>query len=439
MRSKHDKLRGAKPVNRWFNVFTRLCVEPVVRRVFKLTAVNPEIIPQNGPAIIVANHVNLLDPPWIYSVLSRPVHFVATEELFRKTILSAAIRSVGVFPIRKAARDFQSVKNIITLLREGVLIGIYPEGSRSWDGTNSPVIPTIARLIRRMKVPVYSCRVDGGYLHFPRWAAKMRPVPIRLVFNKLYDGDSLPDSDEEIIADIAAAIRIQDYELKLPAAKRRVSGLALGVNRLLYRCPHCQSLESLRTMKPKSTNRVECRSCYSTWEVDLGSRLTPVDDHGTAAGESRTVAQLYQQIKAMPLNTIHSSLIQLENGEQLYLASRPHFLYREKSYPELRIFGFGRAFLTDRRFVFQGRLKRRGNVRVSAPLEEIESLSIEPGDKLHFIYRGVLYRIPFHRESAAKWYDFLDQLAERRKATISATPSVKRNQTSRPGRPAESK
>jgi 1-acyl-sn-glycerol-3-phosphate acyltransferase len=439
MRSKHDKLRGAKPVNRWFNVFTRICVEPVVRRVFKLTAVNPEIIPQTGPAIIVANHVNLLDPPWIYSVLSRPVQFVATEELFRKTILSAAVRSVGVFPIRKAARDFQSVKNIITLLREGVLIGIYPEGNRSWDGTNSPVIPTIARLIRRMKVPVYSCRVDGGYLHFPRWAAKMRPVPIRLVFNKLYDGDSLPDSDEKIIADIAAAIRIQDYELKLPAAKRRVSGLALGVNRLLYRCPHCQSLESLRTMKPKSTNRVECRSCYSTWEVDLGSRLTPVDDHGTAAGESRTVAQLYRQIKAMPLNTIHSSLIQQESGEQLYLVSRPHFFYREKSYPELRIFGFGRAFLTDRRFVFQGRLKRRGNVRVSAPLEEIESLSIEPGDKLHFIYRGVLYRIPFHRESAAKWYDFLDQLAERRKATISATPSVKRNQTSRPDRPAESK
>ncbi len=421
MSSKHDKLRGAKPVNRWVNVFTRLFVEPVVRQVFRLKAVNPEIIPHTGAGIIVANHVNLFDPPWIYSVLSRPVHFVATEELFRKTILGAALRSVGVFPIRKAAQDSQSVKNIIKLLRrEEVLVGIYPEGNRSWDGTNSPIIPTIARVIRRMRVSVYSCRVEGGYLHFPRWSRKIRPIPIRLVFNKLYDGDSLPDSDEKIITDIAAAIRIRDYQLTLPEAKRRVSGLALGINRILYRCPHCHSLESLRAVEQKSTNRVECRSCYSTWEVDLGSRLTPVDDHGAASGEPRTVAQLYQQIKAVPLNPIHSSLNELEEGEQLYLVSRPHFLYRERSYPELRIFGFGRAFLTDRRFVFQGWSTRRGRVRVSATLEEIQSLSVEPGDKLHFTYRKVLYRIPFHRESAVKWYDFLSQLIERRKAAISA-------------------
>jgi 1-acyl-sn-glycerol-3-phosphate acyltransferase len=418
MKNKHDKLRGAKPVNHWVNIITLLYIEPVVRRIFKLQSVNAEVVPHTGPGIVVANHVNLLDPPWIYSVLDRPVHFVATEELFRKRILSAAVRLVGVFPIRKAAQDFQSVKNIINLLKQGVLIGIYPEGSRSWDGTNSPIIPTIARLIRRMRVPVYSCRVEGGYLNFPRWAAKMRPIPVRLVFDKLYEGDSLPDSDEKIISDIAAAIHIRDYELKIPELKRRVSGLALGISRILYRCPHCQSLESLKTVEPKSTNLVECQSCYSTWKVDLGSRLTPVDDQGNATGEPRTVAELYKQVKAMPLNTIRSSLIQLESGEKLYLVSRRHFLYREKLYPDLRIFGFGRAFLTDRRFVFRGRVKRRGKVRVSAPLEQIESLSIEPGDKLHFIYQGILYRIPIRRESAAKWYDFLSQLVERRRAEV---------------------
>ena len=419
MSSRYDKLRGAKPVTRWFNVFTRLIVEPTVRRVFRLRAVNPEIIPHTGAGIIVANHVNLFDPPWIYSVLSRPVHFVATEELFRTRLLSFLVRLVGVFPISGGTGDFQSVKNIINLLRQGVLVGVYPEGIRSWDGTNNPIIPTIARIIRRMRVPVYSCRVDLGYLHFPRWARKMRPIPIRLVFNKLYDADSLPNSDEKIITDISAAIRIRDYELELPETKRRVSGLALGINRILYRCPHCRSLESLRAVEPSSTNRVECRSCYSTWEVDLGSRLTPVDDHGVAVGEPRTVADLYRQIKTVPLNPIHSSLIELEEGEQLYLVSRAHFLYRQRSYPDLRIFGFGRAFLTDRRFVFQGRSTRRGRVRVSVPLEQIESLRVEPGDKLHFRYRKVLHRIPIRRESAAKWYDFLDQLAERKKAALS--------------------
>ena len=58
---------------------------------------------------------------------------------------------------------------------------------------------------------------------------------------------------------------------------------------------------------------------------------------------------------------------------------------------------------------------------VSAPLEKTDSFSIEPGDKLHFIYRAGLHRIPFKGESAVKWYDYLVQLAERRKAAISGT------------------
>jgi hypothetical protein len=239
------------------------------------------------------------------------------------------------------------------------------------------------------------------------------------VFSKLYDSDTLPDSDEKIIEDIAAAIRIQDYTLEFPAHRRRISGLALGVERLLYRCPNCRALESLKTVEPKSANRVECRSCNALWEVDLRSRLTPINDNGAAAGEPRTMAQLYQQIKAMPLNTIHSSLIELESGEQLYLASRPQILYRERHYPDLRIVGSGRVFLTDRRIVFQGWSRKRGPVIIAAPLDQTDSFSIEPGDKLHFIYRDVLYRIPFKGESAMKWYDYLMQLAERRKAALS--------------------
>ena len=49
-----------------------------------------------------------------------------------------------------------------------------------------------------------------------------------------------------------------------------------------------------------------------------------------------------------PMQPIHSNLLRLEEGEKLYLVSRPHLLYRERQYPKLRIFGFGRAFLTDR-------------------------------------------------------------------------------------------
>lgn len=421
MAAKRDNLRDAKPVNPLFYILVSQYLTPAIRRIFKLRSLSKDIIPLTGPAILVANHVNFFDPIWIYAVVDRPMHFVATEELFRRRILSFIVRVFGTIPFRRQAQDFQSIRLIIRMLQAGGLIGVYPEGTRSWDGTNAAIIPTIARIIRRMKVPVFSCRLEGGYLHFPRWADKWRPIRVRLIFDQLYTSDTIPDSEEQVIADIAEAIRIPDYGLKVPEVKRRVPGLASGIHKILYRCPNCQSVESLRPVQPMATNQVECHSCFSSWEVDLGSRLTPIDEDGEAAGDSRTVAEIYRQIKVMPLKPIRSSLIRLEEGEKLYLVSRPHFLYREKLYPDLRIFGFGRAFLTNRRFIFRGRLKKRGRVRLAAPLEEIDSLTIEPGDKLHFVYRKHLYRIPFRRESPVKWSDYLERLIELHKNSSKPT------------------
>jgi hypothetical protein len=71
--------------------------------------------------------LTLFDPIWVYDALRHPVYLVATEELFRSRLL-------------------------------GGRVGVYPEGVRTWDGTNAPLIPTIARLIRRLCVLIYTCR-----------------------------------------------------------------------------------------------------------------------------------------------------------------------------------------------------------------------------------------------------------------------------------------
>jgi len=421
MGEKCDKLRDAKPVSPLFYLLASLFIREPIYRFFKLQPLNKETVPLRGPAILVANHVNFFDPIWIYVAIDRPLHFVATEELFRGRIVGLLVRLFGTIPFRRAAQDFQSIRLIIKLLRAGGLIAIYPEGIRSWDGTNSPIIPTIARIIRRVKVPVYFCRLEGAYLHFPRWADKWRPIRARLKFGQLYTPETIPDSEQQVIDDIAAAIRIPDYEMRLPHAKRRGNGLASGIQKIIYRCPQCRNLESLKAVQPLSSNQVECQSCFAAWEVDLGSRLTPIDEGGHPAGNPKTVAQIYRQIKGMPLKPIHSNLIRLQEAENLYLVSRPHLLYREKHYPMLRIAGFGRAFLTDRRFIFRGRLTRRANVRVSIPLEDIRAITVEPGDKLHFIYQKVLYRIPIRRESPVKWHDYLQRLSERRRESLAQT------------------
>jgi len=406
--------RKMRPVRGWFYQLMLLILRKPIQYAFRLQPVNALAVPRSGGGILVANHVTLFDPVWIYVALRRPVYFVATEELFRGRFLGSMLRWLGVFPKRKAASDLKTMRHMMQVLGHGGLLGLYPEGVRTWDGTNGPLIPTIARLIRHMKVPVYACRLEGGYLALPRWASKWRRIPVRMIFNRLYSKDDIPDSEQQILSDIARAIETRDFRLPIDDPHHRFTGLAAGLPKVLYRCPNCHTVEGLGVVRPLSTNQIECRSCFSTWRVDLRSRVTPVDEHGRDVGESLTVAEWYRRIRALPLIPIRSALARLDPGEKLYMVSRAHFLFRQKRFPRLRLFAFGRALLTDRRLLFKG----KAGIRLDAPLAELDALSVEPGDKLHFVFRGRLYRIPFRRESPLKWMDALLAL---RAATAPAT------------------
>jgi hypothetical protein len=191
-----------------------------------------------------------------------------------------------------------------------------------------------------------------------------------------------------------------------PALSRR-KGLAVNVTRLLYRCPSCGTMEGLKVVRPHATNRVECTSCFTSWAVNAASRLAETDEHGVPEGEWITVADLYARVRGMPLRPIRPvSWLKLAEDEHLHLASRPRFLFKQERFPDIRVFAFGRAFLTSRRLIFRTRI----GIPLDAPLEDLASLSVDPGDKMHFTVAGKLYRIPFRNESAMKWFDAIQRL-----------------------------
>jgi 1-acyl-sn-glycerol-3-phosphate acyltransferase len=401
-------LRGPRVVNRLFyRVSTGLLRRPILNW-FQLTPVNAAVIPRTGAGLVLANHAALFDPIWLYAMLHRPVYFAATEDLFRQPLLARVIRWFGAFPKRKnATGDVGAMRSIFRLLKTGCLVGIYPEGVRTWDGTNGPIIPGIARLIQKLKVPVYTCRTEGSYLAHPRWASHYRRIPMRGVFARLYAGDAIPADETRIVSDIATAIRNLDYEMTVDPALSRKKGLAVNVTRVLYRCPACGTQEGLKIVLPHATNRIECSSCFSSWVVNAASRLAETDEHGKAEGEWATLAEVYARIREMPLVPIRPvARLGLAEGEQLFLASRPRFLFKQERFPDIRVFAFGRLFLTSRRLVFRTRL----GIPLDTPLESIGSLSVDPGDKMHFTLSGKLYRIPFRNESAMKWFDAIRRL-----------------------------
>jgi 1-acyl-sn-glycerol-3-phosphate acyltransferase len=401
-------LRQPRLVNRLFYRFILGLVRGAILRYFQITTVNVSVVPKSGAGIILSNHATLFDPIWVYAMLKRPVYFAATEDLFRKRALGRVIRWFGAFPKRKAASDLTAVRSIFALIERGGLVGLFPEGVRTWDGTNQPLFTGIAKLIRKLHVPVYVCRLEGAYFVYPRWARHWRRIPIKGVFSRLYESRAIPDDDQRILNDVAAAIANSDSQVSIPASSRW-AGLAVNVTRVLYRCPSCGTMEGLKVVRPFSTNMIECSSCFSTWVMDAACRLSVADENGCAEGGWVPLPAHYEHIGTMPLTPIRSEVrLGLEPEEHILLISRPRLVFRQDRFPNLRMFAFGRAFLTNRRFVFRTRI----GIPLSAPLAELGALSVDPGDKLHFTFKGKLYRIPFRNESALKWFDCIHRLKD---------------------------
>ena len=235
---------------------------------------------------------------------------------------------------------------------------------------------------------------------------------MRCVFSRLYEPAEIPRSDDRILSDIAAAIRTSDFDLPVDSFRNHQKGLAVNVTRVLYRCPSCGTQEGLKLVRPFSTNMVECSSCFSAWVIDLGCRLALADENGKAEGGWRPLPEYYERLRCMPLSPIRSEVrLGLAPDEQIYLISRPRFLFTQEKFPNLRVFAFGRAFLTSRRLLFRSRI----GIPLAAPLRALAALSVDPGDKLHFTCDGKLYRIPFRNESALKWFDTIHRLQEEEK------------------------
>ncbi|MCL0098225.1 1-acyl-sn-glycerol-3-phosphate acyltransferase [Dehalococcoidia bacterium] len=89
-----------------------------------------ENVPRNGPLIVVANHLSLIDPPLLSASVPRRVFFMAKEELF-SSWGAAFVRWFGAFPVRRGTLDRKALRQAMQVLERGQTLGMFPEGKRS--------------------------------------------------------------------------------------------------------------------------------------------------------------------------------------------------------------------------------------------------------------------------------------------------------------------
>ncbi|HTG97951.1 MAG TPA: MFS transporter [Burkholderiales bacterium] len=143
----------------------RFMVWILVHTVYRVRRAGLERVPDDGPAVIVCNHVSYVDALVITAACRRPIRWVMDHRIFRIPFLSFFFRTVRAIPIAPAKEDPEGLKQaydaIAAALEAGDLVGLFPEGRLTADGEMSPFRPGIAQIVARTPVPVIPMALSG--------------------------------------------------------------------------------------------------------------------------------------------------------------------------------------------------------------------------------------------------------------------------------------
>jgi len=159
----------------------------LVHSIYRLDPQGLEHIPHEGPAVLVCNHVSLVDPLVIAAATRRPIRFVINQRLFSTPLIGFFVRHLRTIPIAPAGESsalteaaFDEVERALT---DGDLVCLFPEGGMTRDGEMSPFHQGVQRIVARTPAPVVPMALRGLWGSFfsrkdgtaMSWTSTLRP------------------------------------------------------------------------------------------------------------------------------------------------------------------------------------------------------------------------------------------------------------------------
>jgi 1-acyl-sn-glycerol-3-phosphate acyltransferase len=210
MEQKPKKIEYTHHTNKvWYRVI-RAFFWVLFHTIWPLRARGAENVPREGAAVIVCNHLSLIDPFVVGFAANRLVSFMGKEELFSLPVLGFLIRQVGSFPVDRSRRDPAAMKIAFSVLKHGELLGMFPEGTRSTSGEMIEFRAGAARLAARTRGPIIPVAVINTNRAMPP-GKLLRPARIGVRFGKPFELTDLYENpkDEAALGRALETIREQ--------------------------------------------------------------------------------------------------------------------------------------------------------------------------------------------------------------------------------------
>jgi 1-acyl-sn-glycerol-3-phosphate acyltransferase len=150
-----------KGVSRPLYALVWALVVPFMRLYFRLRISGAERIPREGPVIIAPNHKSFWDSFFIAAATTRPVRYMGKMELFEKGA-GPLLVALGAFPVRRGEADDEALETARTVLRQGGVLALFPEGTRirEPDELGEPR-SGVGRLALELGVPLLPAAISG--------------------------------------------------------------------------------------------------------------------------------------------------------------------------------------------------------------------------------------------------------------------------------------
>lgn len=210
---------------------------------------------ENKPYLIVSNHYTILDPFMVASSFNKPVYFIASSDIYQNKFGKLIKWLVNPIFKNKNVKEMGPIKDAIRISKEGGIVGVFPEGNRTYSGKLCYFDDAIAKMAKMMKCDLILYNIEGGYGIDPRWCFKGRKGKSFGFVKKIITKEEIEKlSIEELFNTIKDNLTIEIVPTK---EKYKSTKKAEGLERILYRCPLCESLQTITTKK----DYIYCNKC----------------------------------------------------------------------------------------------------------------------------------------------------------------------------------
>ena len=165
---------------RWFYYIARFAVRLTLIVSTRWQIKGKENIPAKGPLLIVANHLNLADPPLVSVSIARETRFMAKEELFKAKFTGYFIGSFGAFPVRRNQADTKAVRQALQILADGLALVVFPEATRSPNAQLQPAFSGVALIALRSGAPILPIGITGSEKMKGNWLLRRPRVTVNI-------------------------------------------------------------------------------------------------------------------------------------------------------------------------------------------------------------------------------------------------------------------